>query len=166
MKKYFFGALMAFIAFSSEGCSGSGTGKKFNVQDNTGGYVDLGLPSGTLWGANNANEAFYSFDQAVEWFGNCLPTADQIDELRSYCTWTWTGDGYKVVGLSGRYIFLPATGVSEKDGRVYNMGQVGAYWSRTACEAPDAVDLSIGPERAKIDCDDRCYRMSIRLVKK
>ena len=44
------------------------------------GYVDLGLPSGTLW--KNANEggddALYTYDEAVSMFGDKLPTKEQL----------------------------------------------------------------------------------------
>lgn len=160
MKKVLFSLLMAIIALSFAACGGSGSGsesgsgKKANVQDNTGEYVDLGLPSGTLWGANNANEAYYTFDEAVEWFGNCLPTKDQLLELIHRCTWQWIGNGYKVIGLSGRSIFIPDEG----------------FWSRTACEKSnnlkEAVLLQMNSENVKIDCDPCYLRLPIRLVKK
>ena len=39
----------------------------------TQGYVDLGLPSGILWKANNES-GFYDYDSAVNKYGNKLPT--------------------------------------------------------------------------------------------
>ena len=38
-------------------------------------YIDLGLPSGTLWADCN-EEGFYYFDEAVEKYGYRLPTYD------------------------------------------------------------------------------------------
>ena len=49
------------------------------------GYVDLGLPSGTLW--RNSNEggdyARYTYDEAISRFGNKLPTKQQLEELKA-----------------------------------------------------------------------------------
>jgi len=63
-----------------------------------------------------------------------MPTANEIDELRMNCTWTWTsqGDwkGYKVTSkINGNSIFLPAAGVSETGTSRIGRGSSGYYWS-------------------------------------
>ena len=97
------------------------------------GYVDLGLPSVTLW--KNANEGgdyvLYTYNEAVSRFGNKLPTKQQLEELKNICTWTWTGSGYKVIGPNGNSIFLPAAGYRSCRGDVYDVGTRGDYWSST-----------------------------------
>ena len=50
-----------------------------SVEDSTG-YTDLGLPSGTKWKNFNAT-GFYTYDEAVSKFGNRLPTKEQWEEL-------------------------------------------------------------------------------------
>lgn len=70
------------------------------------GYVDLGLPSGTLW-KNENEDGFFSDDDARDAYGNQLPTKKQWDELGSYCNWTWNGNGYWVEN-NNHAIFLPA----------------------------------------------------------
>ena len=47
------------------------------------GYVDLGLPSGTLWRNANegGNDAHYTYDEAIRIYGHNLPTKQQIEEL-------------------------------------------------------------------------------------
>ena len=72
-------------------------------------YIDLGLPSGTLWVDTN-EEGYYTFDDAVEKYGNCLPTKEQLEELKTQCQWEWTGAGYKVTGPNGNSIVLSAAG--------------------------------------------------------
>ena len=70
-------------------------------------FVDLGLPSGTLW--KNVNEdTEYTYDDAVSKFGKKVPTKQQFEELINKCTWTWTGNAYRVTGPNGNSIFLPA----------------------------------------------------------
>ncbi len=75
-------------------------------------YVDLGLPSGTLWAKDplkDDNEnCLLTFDDA-----NMLniPSAEQWDELRAYCTWQLIDNRdvtirAKCVGPSGRFILF------------------------------------------------------------
>ena len=44
------------------------------------GYVDLGLPSGTLWKGKNEG-GWYTYEEAISMFGNLLPTKEQFEEL-------------------------------------------------------------------------------------
>lgn len=89
-------------------------------------YIDLGLPSGTLW-ADRAEVdeqgkiARYDYYEAVNRFGFKLPKSWQLQELLEKCTWTWIEDGYEVKGKNGNRIFITTTG--EIDGN-------GFYWSR------------------------------------
>ena len=43
-------------------------------------FVDLGLPSGRLWATENA-PGFYTFDEAVDTFGELLPKGSAMVEL-------------------------------------------------------------------------------------
>ena len=43
-------------------------------------YVDMGLPSGTLWASEN-EKGYFTFDEALEKFGNNLPARWQFCEL-------------------------------------------------------------------------------------
>jgi len=141
-------------------------------------YVDLGLPSGTLWATCNigakAPEKFgdyyawgetktkssYSWDNykyckdgdekqitkycsdgrttlersddvAYQKWGSdwCVPTKEQVNELKDKCTWTWTArngnKGYEVKGSNGNSIFLPAASDLKEKG----LSNVGLYWS-------------------------------------
>ena len=94
------------------------------------GYVDLGLPSGTLWKANN-EDGFYTYDDAIKKYGTKLPSCDQFQELKNYCTYVWYGSGYKFTGRNGNSIILPAAGHKRRsrDKSVEGVGNYGAYWS-------------------------------------
>lgn len=71
------------------------------------GWVDLGLPSGTLW--KNQNESsYYTYKQAITRYGSQLPTQSQIVELVQKCSWVWNNTGYTITGPNGNHIFLPA----------------------------------------------------------
>lgn len=69
----------------------------------------------------------------VNWGGAWrMPTRAEQDELRNKCTWTWTTqngvNGYKVTGLNGNSIFLPAAGY-RVNGGLSGAGSNGDYWS-------------------------------------
>lgn len=106
-----------------------------NVQVETSGYVDLGLPSGTKWNAQNEpgdEEGFYKYGEATDAFGDNVPTAEQWKELRGSAEWTWTGGGYTIVGPNGKSIFLPAQGCHSRPGGFLLKGINGFYWSRSS----------------------------------
>ena len=60
-------------------------------------YVDLGLPSGTKWKAENESGRYDIID-ALNYYYDNLPSVSQFQELIDNCTWIWKGDGYKVIG--------------------------------------------------------------------
>ena len=148
------------------------------------GYVDLGLPSGTLWKSENEDCGLINYDQAMLIYGSNLPTREQYYELQNYCTWKWVMDSYLVIGPNGQYITLQAKGFREC-GRstVYNIGITGDYWTSTPSSDPDQVrprayalyfcseDESVrssGFTPGEIfvkDYDDCCEGLSVRLVK-
>lgn len=135
------------------------------VQQNGVEWVDLGLPSGTLWKGNNEDDGFYTYDKAVSIFGSKLPTREQFEELKKSCQWTWLGNGYKVVGRNGNYIVLPAAGCRYCNGSVVDVGVNGCYWSSTPDDSEGALSLSFGSGEVDVDIYYRCSGLSVRLVK-
>lgn len=132
-------------------------------------YVDLGLPSGTLW--KNSNEggdnAHYAYDEAVRKFGSRLPTKAQFEELKDKCTWTWMGNGYKVTGPNGNSITLPAAGIRVYTGEVVDLGKNGSYWSSTPYDSEFAWNLIFNSEGMGVDFYYRSLEQSgesVRLV--
>lgn len=95
-----------------------------------GNYIDLGLPSGTLW-CDRGEPGYYSYDEAVSTFGNRLPSREQFEELRDYCTWKWVPqiNGYGVTGPNGQSIFFMAYGFYNSYSEIMQMGNFGCYWS-------------------------------------
>lgn len=61
-----------------------------------------------------------------------MPTIDELKELESKCTWTWTSQngtkGCKVTGPNGNSIFLPAAGYRYDSG-LSSAGSYCEYWS-------------------------------------
>lgn len=116
------------------------------------GWVDLGLPSGTLWKDKNElngltlkqiskkkgvvnwydssdKGSLYTFDNAVNEFGNSIPTREQWEELRTSCQWIWSaGHQYKIIGPNGDFIMLPISGW---DSGSCSTSTESLYWSST-----------------------------------
>ena len=130
-------------------------------------YVDLGLPSGTLWKDRNeggGNNGFYTYDEAVSKFGDRLPTKEQYEELKGSCQWSWTGSGYKVTGPNGNSISLPAAGYRNCYGSVDDVGSYGIFWSSTPRGSDYAWFLYFDSGRVGMNNYYRCYGRSVRLV--
>ena len=159
MKKLFFVALMCMMVLS------------MNAQ-----YVDLGLPSGTKWKTSN-EQGFYNYEEAAYYYGNNLPKDWQFQELLDYCEWVWTGKGYKIVGLNGTFIILPADGCFggsiQRNGQwiidsenMYCKGVQGYY----QCYTPEwqsgewASYLYFDVSSKMVDMNNSSPRRSIRLV--
>lgn len=172
-----------FFALALSSCKKDETNNNGNNNGNTenpggGGsnavYVDLGLPSGTKW--KSANEigngtGYYSFDEAVSTFGNSVPTKEQWQELKAYCTWEFQNNwSFKVVSANGNFIYLPAAGEQyENEGHTYNfgIGAVGSYWSSTFFDSDDAWSLYFnGEDQLWIQKYPRYIELSVRLVQK
>ena len=72
------------------------------------GYVDLGLPSGTLWKKNNES-GYYTYEEAKK-YRKELPSMDQFSELLKYSSAKWNGEGFIFNGDNGQSIFIKAAG--------------------------------------------------------
>ncbi len=172
-KKLLFSAMciMAIVTIASCDKDNSGTGGKGGGKTHAE-YIDLGLRSGTLWkSVNEENEYdyydFFTFDEAVGTFGDKLPTKEQFEELKAYCQWTWTDNGYKVVGPNGKSIFLPAAGyrTGNNNGNVSYVGSGGYYWSSTSGDSRVAWRLDFFSDYINVYFGaERSCAQSVRLV--
>ncbi len=94
-------------------------------------FVDLGLPSGRFWAIENA-PGYYSYDEAIEVFGEFLPKGSAMVELieESTCIWNDEKKGLDITGPNGNSIFLPAAGQIRNDSNVIVKDDEGNYWTR------------------------------------
>lgn len=129
------------------------------------GFVNLGLPSGTLWKATNETE-FYDYYTAVSIYGSNLPSQEQWTELKDYCKWSWTGNGYKVQGNNQAFIILPAAGYRSCSGSVNSVGVGGYYWSYTPSGSERAWGLDFRINEVDVYSYIRCNELSVRLIQK
>lgn len=107
-------------------------------------WIDLGLPSGTLWkccneGANSPSKdgEYYKFGQV-----SSAPGVFQVMELLNYTTSVWTTQdgvkGCRFTGQNGGSIFLPASGLKWQGAKHY-VGKQGNYWGGTSDGSQDSA---------------------------
>jgi hypothetical protein len=104
-----------------------------DLQENKTEFVNLGLPSGTLWASTLETEDGYSsiyvpFEQARKYQ---LPTKEQYQELLDCCRWdrqdrNGSFDHYVVIGPKGTSIKLQASGYLLADR--YENWHNGYFW--------------------------------------
>ena len=81
-------------------------------------WVDLGLPSGTLW-ASEPEEVYITYSEAVQTFGINLPTKWQWQELLESCLMDKNEDGDIVLtGKNGATLIIPTLGYIYKNGNI------------------------------------------------
>lgn len=146
-----------------------------------GDWVDLGLPSGTLWATCNVGafspEEYGDYFTWSETTTKNIPTKEQWEELISYTTGTWTilngVDGRRYTASNGRSLFLPAAGVQDKDGQNI-LGCNGVYWSSSIYEvfhpnayawSPWFAIISDGGLEMYHNVLEEDYGLSVRLVR-
>ena len=116
-------------------------------------YVDLGLPSGTLWatcnvGANKPEDYgdYFTWDEgktaAAKWGkGWGMPSKEQWEELKENTKSSWTTrngmHGRLFTANNGNSLFLPAAGDRWYD-EFRGVGSDGFYWS-SSLDAPGLV---------------------------
>ncbi|MDD6014784.1 MAG: hypothetical protein PUC18_00600 [Prevotellaceae bacterium] len=98
-----------------------------DIRDNKTEYVDLGLPSGTLWASDYEKEddkiMYLPYDKASTL---SIPTEEQWNELLEMCKWESHGANYKFdcIGPNGNFITFNSIGyltsnVKKEPNRIY-----------------------------------------------
>lgn len=147
-------------------------------------YVDLGLPSGTLWKSKMEPE-LYSWWEAKREFGEKLPKGVQMDELLTYCTQKEVVENniraLKLTGPNGNHIVVFPMGYEaqsyiNKNGT--RIRQKGETWGISHCGfflTSSEVGANVGGMEiddknglvAKYSTIEACnYKCSVLLVKK
>ena len=139
-------------------------------------FVDLGLPSGTLWKAIN-EPGLYTYQEANDKFVSeeeHLPTYEQLFELKKECQWGRTDTGYELLGPNGNSITFSAEGYFDCAGYphyinggagIFGNETIGMIWSSTPTDADKAYSMGIGTYNAgTIQSDKCCYGRSVHLV--
>lgn len=108
-----------------------------------------------------------SHDAAISNWGESwrMPTKKDFEELKNKCIWVWTkragNNGYKIIGPSGKSIFLPALGLY-----LNFKPDCSYYWSSSASSSDKYANTlyfnnsTVSP----MDMYLRCYGLTIRPV--
>jgi hypothetical protein len=79
-----------------------------NLRDGNTEYIDLGLPSGTLWAKDfekdGGNTLFVPYTQAKRYN---IPTREQWEELVNCCEWGFYGQLLRCTGKNGETLDFP-----------------------------------------------------------
>lgn len=128
-------------------------------------YVDLGLPSGTLWGEHPMIFE-YTYDEAIKKFGSKLPTKEQMEELKQYCTWSWDSSGLicQIIGPNGQSIQNYRGGYRECDDGKYSMLKAHFLWTSTTMDSNEAYCLLSNLDHTFCVSFSKCRKLPIRIV--
>lgn len=150
-----------------------------DLRDNKTEYVDLGLPSGTLWSADyerlDGKRLYLSYDKAKDLK---LPTREQWDELKTNCKWEYDIDRSfdfcrcRCVGPNGQILTF------ERSGRIITLEEKDSweafFWIEDETDSNDkgAVRMyNYGKSREKEDGDCMVspnfsgFKLPVRLVR-
>ena len=151
-------------------------------------WVDLGLPSGTLWYKYNVGVDPGQLENNIDWYGNyytfdkannlegyTLPTQEQIQELLDETKSEWVENYNGIEGLNGRSftskngksIFIPAAGYYSYSGSSsYRTGDF-CFCQSSSLHLPDSRSsycLFFGSSTVSLSIDDRYNGFSARPV--
>lgn len=139
-----------------------------NLRDNKTEFVDLGLPSETMWAVDfekeGNNRVFLPYEKARKFN---IPTKEQWKELQDNCKWEKMFEGTRLkevvfVGPNGNRIKFEITGRIMAGGRT-DIRQI-FFWLQDENEGNDktAVHLQNGGMIEEMFCG---YKLPIRLVR-
>lgn len=132
-------------------------------------YIDLGLPSGTLWAIEN-EPWYYDYNTAVEQFGNSLPSINQYKELYNYATARYLNldnNSLVLTFINGKQLTFQAHGFLDKEGYIEQQFTNGTYLSSTIKD--DAVFVFTIDQEHELIVDNiwfpKEYKFSVRCIK-
>ena len=141
-----------------------------DLRNNKTEYIDLGLPSGTLWSSSyeeiGKERLYLPYDKAKEMD---IPSEDQWTELQKECRWTIYSGILYCIGPNGNSIFFEKTGyISVKKNK--EIPDWSFFWfkndeeDKTECYS---AEMSWGTAyKVRSYPKFRGYSLPIRLVKK
>ena len=134
-------------------------------------FVDLGLPSKTLWSEDylmEKGETVFMPYLDAEKFN--IPTEEQFEELRKYCRFKYALDSnnqvdhYEFIGPSENVLKFYPTGRFEGEQSIH---EVGAYaWLKGDVSHGETQAIAIDPTFPKNNRLFIGYKIAVRLVEK
>lgn len=110
-----------------------------DLRDSKTEYVDLGLPSGTLWAKeyekDNGKLLYIPYLSASKYN---LPTEEQWNELQTCCKWNYTyltssSRKFDCIGPNGNFITFYSSGFT-KTGATYELPAKMYFWLNSQCD--------------------------------
>ncbi len=137
-----------------------------DLRDGNTEYIDLGLPSETLWSNDyekmDEKTLFLTYEKAEEY---SLPSVKQCEELFSKCRWTYTRtSGFTCIGPNGNIIRFRHTGFMKIEGKIIRFDQCYMWLSFDDSGTTKKGMVQDG-EVMKISDVFMGYRLPVRLVK-
>ncbi len=162
---------MVYAAGYRDGYKDCQEEKPVNFCDGHTEYVDLGLPSGTLWSNDyekiDGRRVYQTYENAVQ---QNIPTKEQCEELLRFCKFSVSpGPVYECVRPNGNYVRFRSTGyIKTERNTVYN--NKAFFWHVDDNDSFDSKNaIRIAKEESSIQTKiGSCfigYKLPIRLVK-
>ena len=135
-----------------------------DLRDNRTEYVDLGLPSGTLWAKgfekDDDNSMYFPYIQTKRYN---IPTKKQWEELVTDCKWGVFNGVVRCTGKNGAWIDFGKTGGLSPS---YNDGHKSYLWlSGDSIDAQNELACIYDADRKVIEKAFMGYKYPIRQVK-
>lgn len=131
-------------------------------------FVDLGLPSGTLWSSDFVNGddkcLFIPYEVAKTY---SIPTQEQCRELFKECNILLSKGQFVCVGPNGRHITFTKKGYKKFDGDDFEYTFASLFWIQSTNDNPENVARIVEVKSISKDLEKYFpgYRLPIRLVK-
>ena len=130
-------------------------------------FVDLGLPSGTLWASESVIGHFTAYE-AQSIAPSNIPTPEEAQELSDVCSWSWDDlrNGFLITGPSGKTIFLQCNGYVVND-YIHGNGKWANYWTSDMDHDAYAYKFRFTRGRSSFATElvRKSVKMSMHLVK-
>lgn len=129
-------------------------------------WVDLALPSGTLWAAQ-PEEGYYTYDEAREAFSGQLPTEWQWDELIKSCDIELDygkKSFLKLTGKNGNTLVIPSKGMIAIGSKPQDLDKF-AFWSFTTAYYDKKYAFYFG-NTIEVRQANKSWRIPVLLVNK
>lgn len=129
-------------------------------------WIDLGLPSGTLWAEQNEN-GYYDEYRAQKKFLKSLPRKEDFFELIKHCWKRWDPEriGLEFMGPNGAKLFFPALGIKYRR-EVYDIDTLGAYYAYGEMQEGSQYIMIFGMYGEAVQPMSSEYKVCVRLVKR
>jgi len=147
--------------------------RAINLCDGKTEYVDLGLPSGTLWSSDYERvDDSLLFLPYIEAEHLCIPTKEQWEELATCCKWEffrnhdYSFNRAVCIGPNGKTIIFNVTSMFRCEGKVAHAGDA-CFWIKDTEGLEEKPCITLYEKKNIIQIDNTFpgYRLPLRLVK-